>query len=80
MANIKLFLPQQVFESELLKTMGEAFDLACVTLGGSGQRNLIREVVAGEIMKSVTGGERDPAKIARAAVRAVDLGDAQKAG
>jgi len=57
--SIHSFVRRGVFDPEALTTMGEAFDAACKALYGTGQPQIVREVIAQRIIEAANRGERD---------------------
>jgi hypothetical protein len=55
-----------------IAAMTEAFDAACEKLGDSGQHEVPREVIAGQIIAAARLGECDPARLLEAALRKRD--------
>lgn len=53
--------------------MGEAFDRACRSLDERGQASLLREIIAGRIIRLAKKGERDVVTLCRESVKALGL-------
>ena len=61
------------FDPEAVTAMGEAFNLACKALHDRGQPELVREVIARQIIKGAKTGERDPKRLCAFALRAFGI-------
>jgi hypothetical protein len=57
-----------VFDPEALAAIVEAFDLACKALDDGGQPKIVREIIAQRIIEAAGRGERDPVRLAKAAL------------
>lgn len=60
--------PGVFFEPEAIAVMSEALQAACEVLHDVGQRDVVREAIAGRIIAAATLGERDPARLRAAAL------------
>lgn len=58
-----------VFDDEITKIMGEAFDAACALLGDISKNQ--REAIADRIIDAATAGERDPNRLRDAGMAAL---------
>jgi hypothetical protein len=56
------------FGPETLAIMIEAFDAAYKALDDTGQPKIVLEVIAQRIVEAARGGERDPARLVKAAL------------
>jgi hypothetical protein len=59
----------EAFGPEALAAMSEAFDTACKQLDDTGQPELVLEIIADQIVVAARTGERDPARLRKAALR-----------
>jgi hypothetical protein len=66
---IRPFIRSGAFEPEVIAVMSEAFEAACTELNEDGQPKVAREVVAGRIIAAARLGERDPARLLKAALQ-----------
>jgi len=57
------------FEPEALKEMGEILDTAFEKLQGTGEPDVVRELIAVRIIAVARLGERDPARLLEAALQ-----------
>lgn len=73
MGTVLPFFLNQGFDPEATTAMGAAFDLACKELHDRGQPDLVREVIAKQIIKGARAGERDPDRLCAAALRALGV-------
>ena len=72
MASIIPFIRKRsVFDDELTKLMGEAFDAACRGLHDKGQPAIVQEVLAKRIINAARRGERDPKRLLEAALSVI---------
>jgi hypothetical protein len=53
--------------------MGDAFDAACKDLNGSGQPEIVREIIAKRILAAARNGERDPHRLCAKALDALGM-------
>jgi hypothetical protein len=67
--SIRSFTQSGAFEPEAIAAMSEAFEAACNELQHTGQPEVIREVIAGRIIAAARLGERDPARLLKAALQ-----------
>ena len=74
-AAILQFLPPEgrVFDAAVTAIMGQAFDLAVAELHDKGQPALVNEIIAKRIVEITASGERNPARIADAALQTLGL-------
>ena len=71
MASILPFIRNKSdFDDGATRIMGEAFDAACVGLQDTGQRALVREIIAKRIIEAAKKGERDPVRLRNAGLAA----------
>ena len=72
MASILTFIGKAggVFDDQVTKIMGEAFDRACKELHDKGQPQIDYEVIAKRIIEAVKNGERDPIRLRNAGLAA----------
>jgi hypothetical protein len=56
------------FDPEAFAAMDEAFDAAFKALDDTGQPRIVREVIAQRIIEAARRGERDPVRLAKAAL------------
>ena len=52
------------FEPDVLKAMGDAYDMICADFYKAGRTRFVGEVIAGRIVHLARQGERDPRRIA----------------
>ena len=72
MASIIQFMPRGIFDDAATKAMGEAFDAACADLQGSSNlSNIVREIIAQQIIEAAKKGERDPRRLCSIAIAAI---------
>ncbi len=62
--------PADVFDPEVLKTLGKAYDMALAALHDIGQPEVVREVLARRIIRAAKKGECDAAKLCAVALSA----------
>ena len=60
------------FDDATLRTMGEEFDRACVTLGTFGISLIVREMIAIRIIEAAKTGERNPIRLYEYGIAALD--------
>jgi hypothetical protein len=60
-----------VFDSDTLILLGEAYDKAVGSLNGVGQFPVVRETVAIRILELASRGERDPERLCQGALDAL---------
>ena len=65
---IRPFIQSGAFEPEVIAVMSEAFDAACKELDDIGQPKVVLEVMAERIIAAARTGERDPARLQKAAL------------
>jgi hypothetical protein len=56
------------FDPEAIAAMSEAFDAALKALDDGGQPKIVLEVIAQRIIEAARRGERDPARLVKAAL------------
>ena len=56
------------FDPETLEAMAKAFDAAYKALDDTDQPEMVLEIIAQRIIEAARGGERDPARLAKAAL------------
>ncbi len=61
-----------VFEPDAIAEMAEALDAAYEQLQGTGEPEIVREIIAGRIIAAARLGERDPVRLREAALRQPD--------
>ncbi len=61
------------FDPVTTKAMGTAFDAACQELHNKGQPNIVRELVAKQIIAAAKTGERDPSRLCDVALQAARI-------
>jgi hypothetical protein len=66
--SIRSFVTPGEFDSEALAAIVEAFDSACEALDDTGQPKIVLEVIAQRIIEAARRGERDPARLVKAAL------------
>jgi hypothetical protein len=69
---ILTFLKDKAFDPEDVKLMGEAFDHVCRVLRLTRQTGDARSTAAVLIIEAMARGERNPSKLAYAAIRELD--------
>jgi hypothetical protein len=73
--SIRRFLkPEMSFDSKALAAMDEAFDAAYKALDDTGQPKIVLEIIAERIIAAARLGERDPARLVKAALPWLDRG------
>lgn len=65
---IRSFVTPGVFDPEALAVMSEAFEAALKALHDTGQPEEAREVIAQRIIEAARRGERDRARLVKAAL------------
>jgi hypothetical protein len=72
-ASIEPFLRPHdgVFDEEMTRVMGEAFDMAVKAL--SPRPAIVCEAIASAIIAAGRGGERDPARLCRAGAKGIGI-------
>jgi hypothetical protein len=73
MASILPFLRETMFNSEVTRIMGEAYDFATAGLRDTGQPAVVQEIIAQRIIDLVGSGERDPQKLANLALQSLGI-------
>jgi hypothetical protein len=72
MASIKRFVQTtQAFDPDTIRTLGQAFDMACALLGRTPQPTAVREAIAKNILEAAKAGERDPVRLREAGLAAL---------
>jgi hypothetical protein len=66
-------MPIRAFDPDAISAMIEALDGACEKLGDIDQPDVAREVIAGRIIAAARHGERDAARLLKAALRKPEL-------
>jgi hypothetical protein len=69
---IRSFVEPGAFDPEAIAMMGEALETALKELQGTGEPEVVRERIATRIIAAAKLGERDPARLLQAALRAPD--------
>jgi hypothetical protein len=72
-ARIKPFVGERCFDDEALRLMGVAYDDARHMLRDRGQPAIVNQLIAAAIIDIAADGERDPATLAREALKALGL-------
>jgi hypothetical protein len=62
-SNVSYFKGVQSFDAETTRAMGEAFDDICKHLHDRGQPEIVRDVIAKQIIEAAKRGERDPSRL-----------------
>ena len=62
-ATIIQFVEGQPFNPDVVRIMGEAYDIACKALHDSGQPTIVREVIAKRVIDITRTGEFDTKEI-----------------
>jgi hypothetical protein len=70
---ISHFLEAVSFDPATTEAMGTAFDAACRELHDKGQPSIVRELIAKQVIAATKTGERDPARLCDAALRAAGI-------
>lgn len=70
---LQFIRPYDVFDSETLIILGEAYDRAMASLHDRGQPAIVREAVAVRMFELASRGERDEERLCKAALDAVGL-------
>jgi hypothetical protein len=71
MARILPFIKSEdVFDDELTRRMGEAFDAACAAV--ENQPSVVKEVIACRIIEAAKKGERNPDSLRRAGMMGLE--------
>jgi hypothetical protein len=65
------FFDDVYFEPDATEAMGAAFEKACRSLNGTGQPDIIREIIAKGIVDLARNGERDPDQLCDEALKAL---------
>ena len=73
MTSIIPFFRESVFDADVTKAMGEAFDAACGHLGDREPPPLVKEIVAKRIIEAAKRGEHDPQRLCAKALDALGL-------
>lgn len=73
MGTVLPFFLDQGFDPEATTAMSAAFELACQGLHDRGQPEIVREVIAREIIKLAKTGERDPEQLCSHALRRLGI-------
>jgi hypothetical protein len=74
MASIVPFWMERAFDPVITKAMGDAFDAACADLNVRTQTDLLKEVIAKQIILAASDGERDAARLCARALDAIGIG------
>ena len=61
-------IEHSAFEPEATAAMGEAFEAACKELHDAGKAEVVRELIAEQIIGAASRGELDPARLRKAAL------------
>jgi len=67
-----------VFDDRITEIMGEAFDSACKELHDSGQPAIVYEVIARRIIDATGTGERDPVRLRKVGLAALNRQDLRR--
>jgi hypothetical protein len=68
------FFDDVYFEPDATEAMGAAFEKACRSINGTGQPDIIREIIAKGIIDLARNGERDPDYLCDEALKALGFG------
>jgi hypothetical protein len=68
----RLFVEPGAFDPGAIEAMSEALDAACERLGDIDQPEVVREIMAVQIITVARFGERNPARLLQAALRGRD--------
>jgi hypothetical protein len=68
------FFDDVYFEPDATEAMGAAFEKACRSINGTGQPDIIREIIAKGIIDLARNGERDPDCLCDEALKALGFG------
>jgi len=71
--NIHSFIKDVSFDDQAMRTMGEAYDRACGSLGPFGASVTVREIMAKRIVEAAKMGERDPSRLYRHALNELGI-------
>lgn len=71
--NYRSIISDRSFDPETVAMLGAVYDQIIAELGSSGEREVVRKIVAKRIIDSTSRGERDPGRLRAAALLA--LGD-----
>jgi len=71
--SIEPFLQGRVYDPEITRVMGLAFDKARAGLHDSGQPAVVQEIIAKRIVDIASTGERDPERLASKALEALGI-------
>jgi hypothetical protein len=72
-ASIQPFIQTQAdFDDHATQVMGEAFDAACAHLDETGLPKIVREIIAKRIIEAAKNGERNPIRLRKLALAALD--------
>ena len=62
-----------VFDPEITRAMGEAFDRVCQSMRDRGQPLIVNEIIAQQVIKIAQAGERDPDRLSEQVLLALGL-------
>jgi hypothetical protein len=71
--SIHPFVKHAVFDPTAIHAMALAFDDACKSLQVAPDAELVREIIAKQVIVFAQGGERDPKKLQAATLKALNL-------
>ena len=73
MASILPYLRNAAFDPDAIEAMSRAYDHARKELHDKGQPEVVREIIATRIIAFASKGERDPQKLATAALQVLGI-------
>jgi hypothetical protein len=68
------FFDDVYFEPDATEAMGAAFEKACRSINGTGQPDIIKEIIAKGIIDLARNGERDPDHLCDEALKTLGFG------
>jgi hypothetical protein len=72
MATVVALFQDSGFDPETIEIMARAYEKARKSLHDKGQPSVVQEVIAGRIIAAAATGERDPDRLCRSALTALD--------
>jgi hypothetical protein len=72
---IRSLIQPGAFDPEAIAAMGDALEAALKELQESGQPDVVREILAGQIIGAARLGERDPGRLRAAALSGIGRRD-----
>ena len=73
MTEIDEYLPREIIAPEILSAIREAWSRATDSLHDTGQPALVREIIAGRILRLARNGELDPRKLCEEALKGLGI-------